>query len=292
MKIIVLLFLTAFTTWAQNHMVQIELVNSEVGHVIGSSDWSSCGSQSNDAGLNAIFQSHNVSGYCSAEFTSYPSLTDVFGGLIHCGSCDPAALIADLETYDSVIGRARLTPGTEYYANYLYITLDQATTQTGSTPTSAVITSDDNLNPVFEDLTVFSFEHYFSDTYLLICDCYAPDLAQALIDQDIILPNSTNPDTGEMVFDSYFYQGMVYLSTADFAFDQIHVYPNPFNENLQISTDLVDVGYALYDITGKNIISTFDEAAFTDKANALNPGLYFLQISHSGKSKTVKIIKE
>lgn len=271
--------------------VQIELANFQEGLPV-SEPTASCGSQSNNAGLNAIFQNHNVYIYCGATFTSYPSLAEVAGGLITCGSCDAAALISDLEAYSEVISRARLAPDSEHYANYLYITLDDVVTQTGTTAENVVITTDNDLNPVFQDFTVFSFEPYFGDTYLLKCDCYAPDLAQVLIDQNIIMPNSTNPDTGAIIYDQYFYHQIIYLlSKPDFAIDRIRVFPNPFTE-LTINTDDVEVQLSLFDITGKLITSCASVSEVTVIANGLRPGLYLLHLATGGNSKTVKIIKQ
>lgn len=291
MKKSILAFLISISAFSQTHTIQIELVNPEIGHVVASTNDINCGT-SNDAGLNSIFEAHNVGWYCRSFFIAYPSLLPVEGGLITCSECDPNQLISDLEAYSSVIGRARLTPGWALTANSSYANFMDPPALTGSTPTHVAITDNPALNAIFEQFTVFSYEHVINNWYNLLCDCYSPDLIAALIDQGFILPNSINPETGETIYDNYGYQPIVFLlSTENPEPRNLKVFPNPFSENLQIEYDGENAQYSLFDFSGKLLTRTsLAEQAMTT-ANQLPAGLYFLKVQEDGSIKTVKLIK-
>ncbi|MBF6608935.1 MAG: T9SS type A sorting domain-containing protein, partial [Flavobacterium sp.] len=275
---------------AQSTTVQIELVQPQVGHPI-MTGWTSCGSESNDSGLNAIFAAHNVSNYCSATFLSYPELELVDGGLIDCPSCDASALIADLEAYSAVIGRARLTPGYEIFANYLWIKLINDASQTGSDAANVIVTSDPALNAVFESFTVYSYEQHNANWKTVICDCYAPDLLDALLIQGFILPNSIDENSGATIYDNHTFQNIAYLDTPAFEAQQIKVVPNPFNDFFTITGDDGNSQFSIYDLSGKKIGIADSVTGVQTLATSLQPGIYIMQIANGNNTEIIKIAK-
>ena len=72
--------------------------------------------------------------------------------------------------------------------------------------------------------------------------------------------------------------------------NNITVYPNPTKNILNVQTNLEEVVYYLYDLTGKILI----EGKGNSEINLLQyaDGIYFLRINYDGKSYNKKIIKE
>ncbi len=289
MKIILLILLCSFSAFSQIHTVQIELVSTSTVYPLAS-QFSNCGSQSSDASLNSIFAAHNVYRYCSSTLTSYPSLSTVNGGLIDCQNCNVTDLIDDLQAYNSVISRARLTPGDGLFANVVHVRIPNPPTQTGVSSSQVVITSSDAVNSIFTNHTVFEYEHDAADWYTLKCDCYSPDLIQNLLSANFISENTFVDGTTD--YDNYSYEHIGYfLGTTKNDLETVRIYPNPFYENLKIDTKITEASFEIYDITGKNIGFAKSTLEAELMANSLKSGLYFLRIDAGGASKTVKIVK-
>ncbi len=293
MKKSLIAILISISAFSQTHTIQIELVDFENGIVIPSSYLnSSCGSISNNAGLNSIFEAHNVGSYCSSTVVTYPSLLEVLGGLIDCTGCNPNELITELEAYSSVISRARLTPGSELFANNSYAKFIDPPVLTGSTAANVAVTDNFVLNAIFEQFTVFRYHNVINDWHNLLCDCYSPDLIAALIDQGFILPNSINPETGDIIYDNYNYEHIVYLlSTVKSEVSNLRVFPNPFRENLQIEYDGNNAMFFIFDFSGKLLTSTSSAVQAMNTSNQLSAGWYFLKVNESNSTTTIKLIK-
>jgi hypothetical protein len=69
----------------------------------------------------------------------------------------------------------------------------------------------------------------------------------------------------------------------------IKVYPNPFNNTLNIET-ILDIEYEMYDMTGKLVLSNSSNTIDTEN---LSNGLYLLKIYHNKQLVSQqKIVKE
>ena len=89
----------------------------------------------------------------------------------------------------------------------------------------------------------------------------------------------------------YFYREA--LSAEAFETAKFNVFPNPTNNDWNISSNSEISKVALYDVLGKEVISITPNAN-TVKINSssLRPGLYFANITGVNGNKTVKLIKE
>lgn len=78
----------------------------------------------------------------------------------------------------------------------------------------------------------------------------------------------------------------------------VNVYPNPAHDLLQVNVDGLSAGttlsYALYDLSGRQVMRQQDGAFTTLDVSALNSGLYFLNIvdAKTGKATTKKFVKD
>ncbi len=97
--------LFSLNLFAQSYSFQIELVDFSVGQSLTSPpDFYS--NESNDAGLNQIFQDHNVIEYERIYPDNIPDSYVPQGGNFNiavCGSCDAQAFLDDVNNYSSVI---------------------------------------------------------------------------------------------------------------------------------------------------------------------------------------------
>ncbi len=93
----------------------------------------------------------------------------------------------------------------------------------------------------------------------------------------------------------------VFSDTSIVILDQVkhfmNVYPNPVEEqiNLYISSDLKQFTLELYNLEGKIIKEVFYKEVYNEKVildvNDLSAGLYYLKVTNSGKSESIKIFK-
>ncbi|MEZ4797283.1 MAG: T9SS type A sorting domain-containing protein [Flavobacteriaceae bacterium] len=71
------------------------------------------------------------------------------------------------------------------------------------------------------------------------------------------------------------------------------VYPNPFNDIININTHHnVDVNVVIYDTTGKIVYACPKLVNNTIELNALQSGVYFLKLNGKDFSKTVKLVRK
>jgi Secretion system C-terminal sorting domain/Fibronectin type III domain len=80
---------------------------------------------------------------------------------------------------------------------------------------------------------------------------------------------------------------------AGFSFSNLHVYPNPAQNSISISnTTLIDSA-VLYTITGQKVFSQpIANTEATLNVEKLPAGIYLLNLSSEGATKTLKVIKE
>jgi len=82
------------------------------------------------------------------------------------------------------------------------------------------------------------------------------------------------------------------LGVDDFSADVFSVYPNPVTDILNVRSQAVVDDVAVYDILGKLVLKTTpDTVSTTIDMSALNSGVYLVQVTIGGASKTVKVIK-
>ena len=94
---------------------------------------------------------------------------------------------------------------------------------------------------------------------------------------NVILPTQSNPQV---------------LSTEKIAKQEFSVYPNPASDILRIKNLSGTFSYKINDVTGKLIVSEKNRTSNQIKVNALNSGLYFLEIIDENNIRTVsKFVK-
>lgn len=82
------------------------------------------------------------------------------------------------------------------------------------------------------------------------------------------------------------------LSTDDFITNNFDVYPNPFNNELHVHTNINDYKVTLYTIQGQRLFTSSNNyGAITLNYSDYSSGVYLLQIESENASKTLKVIK-
>ncbi|MEM5565004.1 T9SS type A sorting domain-containing protein [Psychroserpens sp. AS72] len=83
------------------------------------------------------------------------------------------------------------------------------------------------------------------------------------------------------------------LSVNEFDTAQFSAYPNPTNDNWNISSSISINTVVVYDILGKKVMSlTPNQNEIVIDASKLNSGMYFAKIASDNGSKTIRLIKE
>lgn len=80
-----------------------------------------------------------------------------------------------------------------------------------------------------------------------------------------------------------------FLSTDQIAKEKIEIYPNPFTDELTISSFGANLEYALIDMSGKTVL-TGNTAGKID-TKSLTPGVYFVRVNQSDSFQHFKVIK-
>ena len=76
------------------------------------------------------------------------------------------------------------------------------------------------------------------------------------------------------------------------ALKSLKVYPNPVNDQLNISIEETEFDYSLLDASGKQLLSGHAWSAQQLDFSQQAQGVYFLQVSHeSGETAVVKLVK-
>lgn len=80
-----------------------------------------------------------------------------------------------------------------------------------------------------------------------------------------------------------------FLSTDQIAKEKIEIYPNPFTDELTISSFGANLEYALIEMSGKTVLNG-NTAGMID-TETLTPGVYFLRVNQSDSFQHFKVIK-
>nr|WP_321230336.1 T9SS type A sorting domain-containing protein [uncultured Psychroserpens sp.] len=280
-----LVCLFCFNAFAQDYQFQIELVDSNVGRNTSNPPISYT-NESNDVGLNQIFQNNNVFYYTQVYgFISEELIGKM--GVISCSNCDPNILVQQLLAYNTVIKYAINLNGdtSGYFYNSLRLNLLSATNGSyQSIDNGLVVTNNSDLNQIFSNHNVRFYNDIgtATNTYKeLICDCNAQLLKQELDNLTAVIDFTENINYVEL------------LSTEDVRFNVTEVYPNPFKNKVTLKTNNELRAIEIYDILGKSILKTESKSVFESRAVSLKTGVYILRLTNvDGKIITKKLIKE
>jgi cyanophycinase-like exopeptidase len=80
------------------------------------------------------------------------------------------------------------------------------------------------------------------------------------------------------------------LSIQDFTTESVQMFPIPFRDHLTIKTN-ESSQIKIYDLQGREIISSTSESEFNIKTSSWSEGIYIVKIDNNGKSYSKKIIK-
>ncbi|MBL86131.1 MAG: hypothetical protein CMO82_05660 [Winogradskyella sp.] len=279
------LFFINYFGFAQYHQFQLVLVDSNVGSEVYLG-CAGCSQESNDEGLNNIFQNHNVTCYQTAYVYS-DTPNDLYGS-IHIGGCDGcniAQLVQDLNNYDSVIMIAS-EDYEEYSFNHgLNLTLVDDTIGTPIGENNGVVTTNNtNLNQIFTNFNVSYYTIANAGTsyenYELFCNCDATLLKQEL---DMLSTIVLSTD--------YMSMGVV-LSTEESQMTHVSIHPNPFKDKISIKINKAIESIEIYDILGKSIYKSSSVSELENYSSTLKSGVYLLKITtKDGNTMTKKLIK-
>lgn len=284
MKKFILLFLSSFFGYSQVY-IEVKLVNPNVGSSNFDSSTSS-GTTSNDTGLNVILSQNNITQYRPKNgnpFDSSPRYTSVL-----CPDMYGANLLSQLQNYTSVIESAAYS--IEYnFNNMLTIQLITNTigTQTGLNG-NIVVTNDAGLSQIFADYNIVEMVQSFPSSgnnlnrYYRIrsSNCDLQNLKTALDNYSTVIQATE------------FIGGDAQLNNQSFDTKTTSIYPNPFQNQLNIETDKTILSYEVVDISGKTIVNSKNKIEFDNSVLLLNNGMYILQLNYEDGSKSAhKIIK-
>jgi hypothetical protein len=87
--------------------------------------------------------------------------------------------------------------------------------------------------------------------------------------------------------------GQLNLGVSDFTFAGLSYYPNPLKDVLTVSNNTSIERIAIYSISGQ-LIRNYDVALSEITLNLadLSRGMYLLEITSDGQTKTVKVVKQ
>lgn len=280
MKKFILLFLSSFFGYSQGY-IEVKLVNENIGFPGYYEDIS------NDAGLNTILSNYNVLIYefkTGNPFDYSPRYVNVF-----CNTCNISNLKNDLQNYSSVIESADFS-NPNHFNNMLTIQLLNATTGIQTGLNGIIIeTNDADLNQIFIDYNIVEMIQSFPSSsnsnnlryyYIRSSSCDLSTLKTALDNYTTVIEATE------------YIPASALLSNEIFDKSITSIYPNPFQNELNIETNKTISSYEVVDISGKMIINSIHKIDFNNSISQLNNGIYFLQLTYDDNSNTThKIVK-
>jgi len=294
---IAILFLFAQFSFGQVKYIQVEMVDQSpnfdfVGFPtyyydvpFGATDYS------NDAGLNTILLGNNVTAYDTIE--SLPNISEngyANWTLVVCDGCNNTQLATDWEAYSSLIINAYPLDHRLAYNHLIFKIADiNVGTPTGMN-NGVVTTNDTGLNAIFATHNVYYYTQYVPSSmqnsllrvYITMCDCDA-NLLKADLDAYTTVIEAGTPEL--MYLDSQL------LSTAEVAFNDVNLYPNPVKNTLHISKITNIKSLEIYSIQGQVMLMQKSQFETVDMSK-LSSGLYFVKLTDSAnRSNTFKIVK-
>lgn len=288
MKKAILFFLFSTFAMAQStQYVEIRLVNETVGQPLFNFTVNQP-TESNDAGLNLILQTHNVFSYIPKGGHPYPSYVNKIMEA-QCNNCNINQLASDLQTYSNVVAAARVS-------NYGYFTdalRAQLISLSNGTPTGTnnniIVTNDPALNQIFQDYNVYYYTQSFPNTsngdllrvFDLVCNCDSTLLKTALNNYNALIDSTE------------FFSAGYWLGNSQFDVSKMTIYPNPFQDNFNITAAEGISNYSVLDITGKQIINTNLKSELDNQSRNLNAGVYILKLQfENGQNANYKLVKK
>jgi len=86
---------------------------------------------------------------------------------------------------------------------------------------------------------------------------------------------------------------VILLGTEEFGMSKTSIYPNPFSSNFNIDSKESISNYSIFDITGKQLISTISKNELDKASSQLHTGIYFLKLQfENGKTGSYKLVKK
>ena len=262
-------------------VVEIRLVNDAIGYPQTPVTTVNNTTESNDATLNSILQSHNVTSYILKAAHPYPNYANNYVE-INCNSCNLNQLKTDLLNYSSVVGSSRVTIPAAPFDNTLYMQLvAQGTITNSSIVNGTVVTNDANLNQIFQNFNVFYLSQYSTQSYYVVCNCDNSQLKTALDSYTAFISGT------QYALPSYL------LENQKFNYAKTAVSPNPFTSNFTVETENNIANYAMFDTLGNLIVSANSMQDLDAKSQNLNSGLYILSLTfENGQKASHKLVKK
>jgi hypothetical protein len=290
MKTALLFFLFSFSQiLLSQQVVEIRLVDPNIGYPIYEVNGGlSIGSQSNDVGLNALFEANNVTSYVSKG--GHPYYVDSIYE-IYCNG-DVNQLRNSLAAYTTVVENAKVSQAGTFSDALTTRILDTQIGIPTGVSNEIITTNDSGLNQIFEDFNVFYYDLWCSScsniptlnrVYNIVCDCDATTLLLVLNNYtSVIEPNQTE------LASAYYL-----LGNESFDANKPSIYPNPFSTSFSIQTKATILHYGVFDVTGKQIINTASKSALDNQVQQLTSGIYVLKLqSENGEIFNHKLIKQ
>ncbi len=284
MKKIILLLLSSFFGYSQVY-IEVKLVNPNIGTAVYNQNIS------NDAGLNSILTANNVITYeykGGNPFDSSPRYVNIYNS---SNDFTNTTLLNQLQNYSSVIESATFC-SSSYFNNMLMIQLVTNTngTQTGTNGNTIIVTNNAGLNQIFQDYNIVQMLQTFTGApeldslnryyYIRSSNCNLQNLKTALQNYNTVI------QTVDYVQAAYL------LGNETFDKNTTSIYPNPFQNELNIETNKTISSYEVVDISGKMIINSNNKIDFNNSISKLNNGIYFLQLNYDDNTNSsYKIIK-
>ncbi len=233
----------------------------------------------NDAGLQAIFDVHSVAvpqtgAYMCGVFSGYNAVE-----ILGMTSTTNPAFTQDLVNYtQGVIGVDYLS-GQPYPVVYsLLNSLDGAYVNTVN---GVVVTNNALLNQIFEDYNVFNITEYTEQNEIL-CNCNGIELSNALNNLSSIIDYANSAC------------GIVLLNSDQFLKPKATVYPNPFENDLNIETTTNIILYCVFDSFGRKVIETNSKDILSLNLSKLNSSsIYLLKLVFENEANQyIKLLKK
>ena len=284
MKKLLLILLISSYAIAQQPDVEIRLVNGNIGYpnYINMSQ----AINSNDAGLNVILQAYNVTSYINKYAHPYEpyiqKMISVYGTF-------PSQFITDLLAYSSVIESVHISDMSSFSDAVRLQLLDLNIGAPTGFNGNIVTTNDAGLNQIFQNFSVFYYAQTYPSSsvnstlryYDVVCNCDKNILKSALDNYTAVIQTTENVGAGFL------------LSNDAFGKSKATISPNPFSNNFTIETQESITAYSIFDITGKQIISTSSKIELDNQASKLQTGMYILNlVFENGQTANSKLVKK
>lgn len=283
-RLLLILLFCNFVAQAQN--IQITFVEDYyVGIVSEPGNSGLYGNVTDDTTINGIFANHNISWIYYGYADGYPYLRcRLFAE--YSGS-NLAGLLSDLENYANVES-AKVCPDGVSVADILTVKLLSSSigNPIGVDANGNVITTNPALNTLFVNYEVKSMTLLFPTLWDNIFQVYFEGDDAVSFKSDL-----ENLDT--IIESAYYGDVIILLSTEQFEKGSVTVHPNPFKDYINIESSEAISSYALYDLSGKEILNTSSKNILDNACSSLVSGIYMLRLeSENGTFFNQKLVKK